>query len=273
MTTANVKPPARAGAILAGSAAVWWFAAFLGQWAFFSYIVAFYGPATLAGNFAAWNKGKAGMFFRGYVPGDRAGNLAFGLHALLAAYVAFGGALQLVPQLRNHAPALHRWNGRLFLATALGLSLTGLYMVWVRGVSESTRHSAIISLNAALIIVFAGLALRSALRRDFAVHRRWALRTYVVANGQWFFRVGLFAWIVGTIGLTGHPRYVNQALFVWDFGCYLVPLAIVEIYLRVKDGAGPRARYVLAGALAVLTLLMGAGIAAFSAFTWKQFLS
>lgn len=167
MTTATVANPARpasvANAVLTGSAVFWWFMAALGQWMFFYYIVAFYGPSSLAGNFSAWNKGRAGMFFRGYVPGDTAGNLAFGVHALLAGYVAFGGAIQLIPQIRTYAPYFHRWNGRVFLVTALGLSATGLYMVWVRGVSQTTLHSIFLSLNAALIILFGGLAWRSVL--------------------------------------------------------------------------------------------------------------
>jgi len=54
---------------LKGSAGFWFLAAFTGQWSFLYYIAAFYGPSTLQGNFAAWNKGKSGFFFRGYVPG------------------------------------------------------------------------------------------------------------------------------------------------------------------------------------------------------------
>ena len=273
--TAAVPAPqaGAANAALTGSAVFWWLMALLGQWAFLYYIAAFYGPTVLSGDYVSWNRGKAGMFFKGYIPGDTAGNLAFLAHAMLAAYVAFGGALQLVPQIRAYAPSFHRGNGRVFLTTALGLSLTGLYMVWVRGASQSLLHSEIISANAALIVVFAGLAWRSALRRDFDSHRRWALRTYMVANGQWFFRVGLFAWVVVSAAVAGKPRHVGRFLFYWDFGSYLVPLAVMEIYLRVKQSAGPHGRYVVAGALVLLTVLMAAGTVTFSIFTWKQFLS
>src|SRR6185295_18158611 len=124
------------------------------------------------------------------------GNLAFAAHALLAAVIAFGGALQIVPQIRARALAFHRWNGRVFLVTAVGLSLSGLYMVWVRGANPSVVGKVSTSLNAVLILTFAAFAWRAALRRDVSVHRRWALRLYLVANAQWFIRVGVFAWFL-----------------------------------------------------------------------------
>src|SRR5262245_50113770 len=78
------------------------------QWAVLYYIVSVYGRSTPTGDFAAWKKAT---FLRvGYVPGDDVGNLTFGLHALLAAVIAFGGVMQLIPQLRTRFAAVHRWN-------------------------------------------------------------------------------------------------------------------------------------------------------------------
>src|SRR5262245_49032807 len=95
------------------TAARFWFAVtVVGQLLFVYYIVAFYGVSTVQGHFETWSKNK--FLFKGYVPGDSAGNLAFAAHALLAAYMAFGGTLQLVPQIRKRAMTLHRWNGRIF---------------------------------------------------------------------------------------------------------------------------------------------------------------
>jgi len=121
---------------LKASAGLWFLVAVIGQWAFLYYIVAFYGPSTLQGHFQAWSKNT--FLFKGYVAGDTAGNLAFAAHALLAAVIAFGGALQLIPQIRARAISVHRWNGRLFLLTALAVSIAGLYLVWVRGAPSQT---------------------------------------------------------------------------------------------------------------------------------------
>lgn len=37
------------------------------------------------------------------------------------------------------------------------------------------------------------LALRYALQRNFALHRQWAIRLYLLANGVWFLSVLIYA--------------------------------------------------------------------------------
>ncbi|MBZ5707334.1 MAG: DUF2306 domain-containing protein [Acidobacteriia bacterium] len=255
-----------AGALKA-AAGFWFLVAVIGQWTFLYYIVAFYGPSTFTGNFQVWTRNS---FLRmSYVPGDTVGNLAFAAHALLAAVIAFGGALQLIPQIRARAISVHRWIGRLFLVTALGLSASGLYMEWVRGDRASMVDAIAISLNAVLIIVFAALAWRSVLAHEISAHRRWALRTYLVANAQWFTRVGFMAWIVISRKLVGFGAGFDAPFFLsWGFGCYLLPLGVLELYLRAKEKAGPRGRFAMAGGLMVLTVLMGIGIFAFTMLSW-----
>jgi len=256
-----------AGTTALNFAVRFWFAlAVIGQWLFFYYLIAFYGPTTLQGNFQAWTKNK--LLMKGYVQGDTAGNIAFAAHALLAAIIAFGGALQLVPQIRARAIAFHRWNGRLFIVTALLVSVSGLYMVWVRGVRTSVLGGLGVSLNGLLIIVFAVLAWRTAVMRDVAAHRQWALRTYIVANGQWFTRVGFFAWAIAS-----HGQYMREFFTFWNFASYLLPLGVLELYLRVEKSARPGERFAMAAGLFLLTLLMGVGIAGVSAFLWKSVLA
>ena len=269
-TTVSTLSPNRLAAnsvadtALKAAAGFWLLMAIIGQWSFLYYIVAFYGCSTLTGNLQAWTKNT---FLRmSYVRGDTAGNIAFASHTLLAAVIAFGGALQLVPQIRVRAISVHRWIGRIFFATALGLSTSGLYLVWVRGDRGDLVSGLAISLNGVLIILFCCLAWRSALAHSIATHRRWALRAYLVANAQWFTRVGFMAWVV-----------ISQALFhdraeksfgpffsFWNFGCYMVPLAVLELYLRAKEGSSRTGRFAMAGGLVLLTLVMAGGIAAFT---------
>jgi len=252
---------------LEAAAGFWFLVAVIGQWAFLYYIVAFYGASTVTGNFQAWTKNI--FLLKGYVAGDTAGNLAFAAHVLLAAIIALGGAIQLIPQIRTRAISIHRWNGRLFLLTALGGSVSGLYMEWVRGARINLVSAIGVSLNAVLIILFAGLAWRSALRRDISTHRLWALRTYLVANGQWFIRVGFMAWILSRrlVGIGG--SFDGPFFLLWGFGSYLLPLAVLELYLLAKESAGPRGRFAMAGGLIALTILMGVGIFGFSTFMWS----
>lgn len=255
-----------ADSVLKGAAALWLSAALAGQWAFFYYIVSFYGTSTLSGNLQTWNR-LAVLGRHPYVAGDTGGNLAYAAHALAAGIIAFGGALQLMPQVRARAPVFHRWNGRLFLLTVTGLSLSGFYLVWVRHTSPDLVSGIATTLNGVLILTFAALALKSALARDFAVHRPWAMRLYLVSNGQWFLRVGLFAYFVVSRGLGAKVSFSDPVLQAWTWGCYLAPLAILELYLRAKASAGPGARLAMAGGLVALTLLMTVGIVTFSIFS------
>ncbi len=255
-----------ADTVLKTAAGFWFVVAVIGQWAFLYYLVTFYGPSTLTGNFQAWTRNT---FLRmSYVRGDTAGNLAFAAHALLASVIAFGGAIQLIPQIRARAISVHRWNGRVFFATTLGLSVSGLYMEWVRGDRENTTSGLAISLNAVLIILFIALAWRSARTHEISAHRRWALRTYLVANAQWFTRVGFLAWMI-IRGLLGGAESLDGPFGSFlNFGCYLVPLAVLELYLHATENAGPHGRFAMAGGLVVLTVLMGVGIFGIATFMW-----
>ena len=97
-------------------------------------------------------------------------------------------------------------------------------------------------------MVFATLALRYALARDFKTHRRWALRLFMVVNGVWFFRVGLMFWIAVNQGPVGFDPKTFRGPFLsfWAFADYLLPLAILELYLRTKDRAGTRGQFAMA---------------------------
>ena len=249
---------------LKAAAGFWLLVAVIGQWSFLYYIVAFYGRSTLSGNLQVWTKNT---FLRmSYVRGDTAGNIAFASHALLAAVIAFGGAIQLVPQIRARAISVHRWIGRIFFVTALGLSTSGLYLVWVRGDRGDLVGGLAISLNAVFIILFCILAWRSAIAHSISTHRRWALRAYLVANAQWFTRVGFMAWIMisRTLFGSGAARSYGPFFSFWNFGCYMVPLAVLELYLHAKEGSSRTGRFAMAGGLVVLTLVMTVGIVVFT---------
>lgn len=252
---------------LRASAMLWFAAAMIGQWAFFYYIAAFYGASTFSGNLEVWNRLEA-LGRTPYVAGDTAGNFAYAAHALGAGIIAFGGALQLVPQIRAKFPTFHRWNGRLFLLTVTGLSLSGFYLVWVRHTSPSPFNAVSTTINGALILAFAALALRSAMARDIVVHRRWAMRLYLVSNAQWFLRVGFFAYFIVSAALGRKPAGDDPLLVFWGGpGCFLLPLAVLELYFFAKTKGGTLTRLMVAGALVALTLVMVAGIFAFAVFS------
>jgi tetratricopeptide (TPR) repeat protein len=119
------------------------------------------------------------------------------------------------------------------------------------------------------MLTFVCLAWRAAVAHRIALHRRWALRTYLVANAQWFTRVGIFAWIALNRGPVGIGDNFDGPFSVfWAFGCYLLPLAVLELYLHAKDTPGALQRTATAAVLFVLTLVMGVGIFAVTMAAW-----
>ena len=132
-----------AEAALSASARLWFVAAALGQWIFVTYVAAFYGPRLLEGGPDALQYYT--NLANGHVPGDTAGNAALAGHVLLAVIIMGGGPLQLIPQIRSHFPAFHRWLGRTYMLTAVASSLAGLYLIWTRPLFGSLVNSLKIS--------------------------------------------------------------------------------------------------------------------------------
>jgi Predicted membrane protein (DUF2306) len=246
---------------LAAVGATWFVAALLGQWVFVYYIAGFYGHSIATGSFAEWARHP--QLITGYVAGDGAGNLFFAAHIVLAFVLTLSGAVQLIPQVRKHAIAFHRWNGRVFLVATLAAAIGGLWLVWVRGTTDGLIGSIAISINAVLIILFAALTWRAVRRKDIAAHQNWAMRTYLVTNGVWFLRVGVMAWAMLTQGTAMETFFA-----VWGFGSYVVPLLVFEAYLHAKRSDNAVVKATMAGALFGLTALMGAGIVGAYLIMW-----
>ncbi len=259
-----------AGGLLKGTGVLWFLTAAAGQIAFVYYIVVYYGSRTASGNFAAWNDRP---IITGYVAGDGVGNFMFAAHVLLAAVITFGGLLQLTPQIRNRARSFHRWNGRLFLIIAYFMAAGGIWLVWGRGsrLSDITAISG--TMNGVLILLFASLAWAYAARRRIDIHRQWAMRTFMVVNGVWFFRVGVMAWIILNQGPVGMNNTLSgPADVAISFGSYLIPLAVLEIYFAAAraHGAGPK----LAASVLVLIMtgVMAVGIFGLITLMWGPYL-
>ena len=242
---------------LGASAGFWLLATLAGQFMFAIYTLGFYGTSALRGDMEAWNQ----VLPQGYVPGDLLGNLAVALHILPAVWLMIGGPLQLVPQLRNRFPAFHRWSGRSYVAIAVLASLTGIYMIWARDSSEVARSIGI-TINALLTIACGWMAASQAMARRFASHRVWAIRLFLLANGVWFFRIGLLL----VLGINGGPigfdpkTFTGPLLTGLTYGQFLLPLAVLELYLVAQARGGAVAKWAMAVGLTLLTLAMSAGL-------------
>jgi hypothetical protein len=252
---------------LKAAARFWFVVAIIGQLVFAFSVASYYGLSAWRGNIQAWNR----VLLSGYISGDTLGNTALAGHLLLASMIMAVGGLQLVPQIRSGFPVFHRWNGRLFVVAAIAQAITGLYITLSgrRVIGDLSQHVGI-DLNAVMIIACAVTAWRYALARNFATHRRWALRLFVVAGGVWFFRIGFALSALIFQGPIGFDPKTFQGPFLtfMAFAQTLVPLAVLEIYLRAQDRAGARGRIAAAAGLAVLTIAMGAGLVGTTLTMW-----
>ncbi|MCW0198767.1 DUF2306 domain-containing protein [Sphingopyxis sp.] len=240
-----------------------------GQLLFTAFILLFYYPSSLSGHFERWNSKP---LITGFVAGDTVGNLFFAAHVLMAAVISFGGLVQLIPVIRGRWPAVHRWNGRLYLFCALALSLGGLWLVWARGTWMNLTGAFGISLDALLILACAALAWRNARARRFAEHRRWAIRLFAVASAVWFMRVGYMAWGIATGGAgIGDAMDGPFDLFL-AFANSLLPLAVAELYLRAGTRGTAAAKKSVAALLTVSGLVILGGSAGAWMVMWSPYL-
>ena len=92
-------------------------------------------------------------------------------------------------------------------------------------------------------------------------------------NGVWFLRVGLFGWIIINQGPVGIGENFDGPFVIFlSFASYLLPLGILEIYLRTQDRAGASGQFAMAASLVVLTAAMGVGIFGAFMFLWRPLL-
>jgi hypothetical protein len=258
-----VPPPS--SRLLPWSARIWFATAVAGQWLFAAYIMWALAWPLLHGDGESVNRTS---LITGHVDGDTLGNASLLAHVLAASVLNLVGLLQLVPALRRHFPGWHRVMGRVFMVMALVGVASGLYMTWLRGSRLGDVSAIAISLNGGLIVLAVFMAWRFAIQRRLAEHRRWAIRTFLLVSGVWTLRLGLMAWILLNQGPRGNTSQLDGPFDVfWVFGCYLVPLAVAELYFRAES-ARPVAQRAAAVLIALCAVLTAVGAAAAFAFMW-----
>jgi uncharacterized membrane protein len=255
-----------ANKLLINSVKAWFIIAVLGQWIFAAYVGLFYGGATLNGDISQWNQ----VMPHGYVDGDFVGNLAVGIHLLLAFIVLVAGPLQFIPQIRTKAPTFHRGLGRIYITTAFILSIGGLFMVWTRGIVGGDIGKYSISINALLIMAFASLAVYNAIKRKIKIHRRWAIRLFLVMGGVWFFRVGLMLWLMIHQAPVGFdPKtFTGPFLTFLNFAQYCLPLAFAQLYFYAQDSNNTKVKTLTSITIIILTFATLGGVIAASMGMW-----
>jgi uncharacterized membrane protein len=229
-------------------------------------LASLYGPAALHQDPHALTRFMA----HGYIAGDLFGNTIVGLHIVSAVIMNLGGIIQLIPQVRQRFPRLHWWLGRTYLLSAAGLSLAGLYITWLRATGAPIVDHFGISVDAVLILLCGFLTLHYALKRQADRHRRWALRLFLVGNGSFFFRTGVFFWLAVNHGPVGFDPDTFEGPFLtfMSIAESVLPLALLQLYFWAQKSSWQAPRYLVAAGLSLAALEVGIGVLVLSTAIW-----
>lgn len=151
---------------------------------------------------------------------------AFYIHVFTALFALPAGATQFSTSLRRSWPALHRWNGRLYVAAILLLGgpsgfLIGLYANG--GISSRISFC----LLALLWIVTTALALQKARQGNYAAHKAFMYRSFALTLSA----ITLRGWkwlLAGTL----HPHPMDLYRVIAWLGW--VPNLLIAEYLISK---------------------------------------
>lgn len=130
--------------------------------------------------------------FRRSFPGSQ----SIALHYFAMPLVLVAGAAQFSQPVREKAPRLHRATGWVMVtATLLGVS-GALYRTFAGQLYGGMLSQLQFAGMGAMVLVCLSMGVVSARRRDFRVHERWMLRTYLVLwSSAVVSRLGLLLWV------------------------------------------------------------------------------
>jgi len=248
------------GAGLALVATVW-----LSMLLFGAYVLVFYAGAFADGQMADWNH----VLPRLYDRTEAAATAGIGLHFFTGAIVLLAGCIQLIGKIRDRYPALHRWIGRVYVASCFLAGVGGLVFISALGTIGGTVMDLGFGLYGVLTIVAAVQTYRHARAGELEAHRAWALRLFALAIGSWLFRMDYGFWMILMDGLGHAQDFRGPFDQVMAFFFYLPNLAVAEAFTRARRlTASPALRLATASVLAGASLFLLVGTYYFSKFYW-----
>jgi hypothetical protein len=242
-------------------ATVVWISAIL----FAAYVLARYVGAVGDGRLDAWNRDLPLL----YEAGKPAATTGIGAHFVAGAILLLLGPLQFIQAIRDHAPAVHRWIGRVYASAALIVSLGGLAFIALKGTVGGTPMDIGFGLYGALTALAAVMTPCYARRRQFVKHRAWAIRLFALAIGSWLFRMEYGLWQSVTHGL-GHAKSFDGPFdIVMAYFFYIPNLIVAEIIIRTPIDRMQRAgRAITAAGLIVATGMVVVSTVYFTYYHW-----
>ena len=141
------------------------------------------------------------------------------IHGAVGALALALGPFQFVEKLRRTRPQFHRVSGRIYLTCILISGVSGLWLAfYTPGGLPATSGFFVL---AVLWLLTGSLALRAVLKRDYAAHRAWMMRSYALTFGAVTLRIylGLGVPIAGlpfdqVYGMAAWANWAINLLFV-----------------------------------------------------------
>lgn len=146
-------------------------------------------------------------------------------HIAASAFAMLIGPFQFLKVLRSRLSGIHRWMGRFYIAACLVGGVAGSIIALYSGGGLAAGLG---FLSLALVWLFTTLmAWFSALRRDFAAHERWMIRSFALT----FAAVTLRLYIPSVLILQWEfwPAY---RIIAW--ACWVPNLVIAELWIALR---------------------------------------
>jgi uncharacterized membrane protein len=217
------------------------------------YILIFYAGALVSGTASRWNGVLPGL----YTASSTASTVGIGLHFAAGGVILALGFMQLLNVIRQRAPAVHRWLGRIYVTAAAFAGVGGLTFIAVTGTIGGLAMNVGFGLYGVLMVLCAAQTYRYARRRELDTHRKWAIRLFALAIGSWLYRMEYGFWFSMTHKL-GHTHNFHGSFdVVMAFFFYIPNLLVAEAYLRGRsEQAGAAAKLSGAAVMGVAICLL-----------------
>ena len=150
------------------------------------------------------------------------------LHTIPGALLLALAPLQFSATIRNRFRSLHRWSGRVLLACAVLVGLSGLYFGFFLSYGGWIETAAA-TLFGGFMLLAAGRAYAAIRRRDLARHREWMIRMFASALAIAVIRVisAAFHGIARDVDLLTPQTF---GIFLWVG--WIVTLGCAELWIR-----------------------------------------
>jgi len=136
------------------------------------------------------------------------------------------GPLQFWSRIRREYIQVHSWSGRVYL---IGVVVGGIASFGLAATSQVTlTYAAGLAGLGLAWLTTAGMALAAVLHRNFALHRQWMIRSYVVTMAFVTFRV-----VEDLLEAKGIGTKVDR-LTLMSWACWAVPLLFTEVAFQAK---------------------------------------